>query len=212
MNGVELWVGPLSAYFASLTGKSADELRPGVERWAHDVGESLGKRLKAPLRWPEEVSTRAERIELGRGLDAVRLLAVHAQATDHDLPDALPVQLADDPVYREAEQVSFQKSHYGQVLVADCWLPGDFDFSFRVPRPDGEDWTFGSLAACRDQLHFLDARTFGLSSEARGELARAPVDDAASFVRQARAGLARMRRAVDRAFDHGLPVAVQRLG
>ncbi len=212
MSRVDLWVGPLSVYFASLTGKSADELRGGVERWAQDVGESLGKRLKSPLRWSEEASAVAEQIELGRGLDAVRLLAVHAQATDQDLPDALPAQLADDQVYREAEQRSFQKSHYGQVLVADCWLPGDFDFTFRVPRPDGEDWTFGSLAACRDQLHFLEARTFGLSAEARAEFAAAPLDDLASFVKQARAGLARMRTAVDRAFDHGLPVALQRLG
>ncbi|MBK8978548.1 MAG: hypothetical protein IPM29_21840 [Planctomycetes bacterium] len=189
-----LWVGPLCRYFAGGDGHGALTRVAGVEAWRDDLEAALGGRIRGALDWREEPAAPGSTAELGAGLDAVRLLAIHAERTDAELPDALPAQLDDDPLWRAARAANFSPSLYGHVVAADCWLPADFDFTFVAPRPDGEDWCFGSLVALCDQLHFLDARTFATGDDERAALAAAPLDPT-SFVRAARVGLARMRLA-----------------
>ncbi|MDA1223190.1 MAG: hypothetical protein O3B85_14300 [Planctomycetota bacterium] len=206
MNAQSLEIGPLCRYFAADEPEAVARV-DGVLAWREDVRESLAERLRGELYWPEDPHAEPRIFAFGRGeLDAVRLLAVHADRPELDIPDALPDPLGLDPIWAAAESSGFDKSRYGHLGAAAFWLPWDFDFTFRGPRPDGADATFGSLPALRDQVSYLNARTFQASDE--GLLAFCDVEGD-RFVDIVRRGLGRMSAAVRSAADAGLPLSVR---
>lgn len=201
----DLFVGPLCRYFAADAAEAAQR-KDGVVAWLADVAASLEGRLKGELPWEEDPSDEPEVFDLGpRGLDAVRLLAVYADRSELDLPDAMPDPLALDPHWAAAEREDFGRSRYGHLVAASFWLPADFDFTFRGPRPDGADATFGSLFALRDQVGFVNARTFAASDATLEEWRRIEGD---RFVDAARRGVAGLTSAIRRAVDRHVPLAV----
>jgi hypothetical protein len=206
----QLYVGPLSRFFAP-DGAGLEGRRRGVEAWRADLLASLAPHRKVPSHWPEEPATEHEDFALGEpALRGVRLLALYAEHPELLLPDALPPDLERDGLWSQARQQGFSRSSYGHLLAAECWLPGDFDFTMRCPRPDGEEWTFGSLVALRDELRFLNARTFQADV---GLLARwsSPTAECAEgvFLSAAQKGLGTFVAAVGRAVALGLPVVLR---
>ncbi len=161
----DLQIGPLCRLFGRDAAEAAARL-DGVRAWMGDMAEALGPRLKHAFAWHEDPGDEPARVDLGDGgLAALRLTAVYADRTDLDLPSELPDPLILDRVFRAAEEGRFARSNYGHLLAAQAWVPPDFDFTCAVPRPDGEDWTIGSLPALRDQLVFLAQRTVGVGPE-----------------------------------------------
>jgi hypothetical protein len=206
VNPASLEIGPLCRYFAADEAEAA-AFADGVLSWREDVRESLAERLRGDLEWSEDPGIEPVRIEFGPGeLDAVRLLAVHADRPELDIPDTLPDPLDLDPIWSAAESSAFEKSRYGHLVAAAFWLPWDFDFTFRGPRPDGADATFGSLPALRDQVSYLNARTFQASDD--GLIAFRDVEGD-RFVDIVRRGLGRMSAAVRQASELGLPLSVR---
>lgn len=212
-DSLELVVAPLCAYFAERAadgvGDDASVLAPGVDRWFDELERSLEHRPKHPVRWREDPEVAPVSRSIAVGFDAARLLAAHVERPDLEAPDQLPGALSDDRAWDEGERTGFQKSHYGQLLVAECWLPGDFDYTFRCPRPDGEDWTFGSLAALRDQLTFLRRRSVDVERSEVPALAEQTVPSDAPFLRHALRGLAILTIATDLAIERSLPLSLR---
>jgi hypothetical protein len=206
VNPVSLEIGPLCRYFAADEAE-ATARADGVLAWREDVRESLAERLRGELHWPEDPGLEPVVFPFGPGeLDAVRLLAVHADRPELDIPDALPDPLGLDPIWAAAEASSFEKSRYGHLVAAAFWLPWDFDFTFKGPRPDGADATFGSLPALRDQISYLNARTFQASDDGLAAFCDVTGD---RFVDIVRRGLGRMSKAVREAAARGLPLSVR---
>jgi hypothetical protein len=207
-----LVVGPLCRVYG-LDAQGAALVQPGVERWVGEVGATLAGRTRAPLEWPEDPAAPLDSFRLGAvAHDAVRLLAVHAERTDLELPDFVPRRLDDDAAFAAASRTGFARSSYGHLLAAEAWLPADFDFTFAGPAPDGRATTFGSLPALLDQLRFLDCRTLQLGAAALGAAASIgdpPAGDR-SFLRWASAGLARFSRAAASAGARGFPLLLRR--
>jgi hypothetical protein len=154
--------GPLCRFFAAESG-DASTLVEGVLTWRRDIGEALAGRIDPSLGWPEHPALEPEVFVLPeRGWEALQLFAVYAERSDLELPSDVTLPLALDSAWRSASESKFARSHYGQLLAADLWLPGSFDFTAKVPRPDGEECTLGSLIALRDQMIFLAQRSVGV--------------------------------------------------
>ncbi len=197
---VDLCTGPLSHRYQDSEREATAS--HGVLAWLQQVNTSLAPRLRDPLAWCEDQGSGPECIAIGdTGYGGVRLLAVYAERADLELPDDLPESWLDDPAYAEASKLAFAKSHYAHILVAERWLPGDFDFTFVAPGPDGADVAIGSLAALDDQVRWLDERTLNAGALQRQE-------DAASheFVAAARYGIGGFRRAVEAAKARAMPL------
>ncbi|MGE0143577.1 MAG: hypothetical protein AB7I19_07600 [Planctomycetota bacterium] len=154
--------GPLCRYFAVESG-DASTLVDGVLTWRRDIGEALSGRIDPSLAWPEHPAFDSHVFVLPEfGWEALQLFAVYAERSDLELPSVVTTPLALDSAWRAASESKFARSHYGQLLAADLWLPGSFDFTAKVPRPDGEECTLGSLIALRDQVVFLAQRSVGV--------------------------------------------------
>ena len=200
----EVLVAPLCRIFAS-DAATARERIPGIARWWSDVAAGLSGRVPVDLPWTEDGDLEPRRIDLPvRGLDAVRFVAVHAARPELELPDSVPDALWTDPAWRRAEESRFARSPYGHLLAAEAWLPIDFDFTFVVPRPDGPDWSIGSLFALRDQLRFLSQRTFCCSPESLAQAHRLAVP----LLATAGAALHGLAVGVTAAVDSRLPLVV----
>lgn len=203
----DLYVGPLCRFFAADAAQAAAN-RDGVVAWLADVATSLEGKLRGELEWDEDPHAEPDRFDLGSGgLDAVRLLAIYADRPELDLPDTLPHPLGLDPAWAAAERTNFDRSRYGHLVAASIWLPADFDFTFKGPRPDGAEATFGSLIALQDQLEFVNARTFQASHQLLEEWRALPGE---RFVDIARRGLGGVTGAVRLAVTRRLPLAVAR--
>jgi hypothetical protein len=205
---VVAFAGPLCRRYAAASGGDPTLLRQGVLRWRADLQEALGARLRGRLDWNEDPAGSMVEYDLGdSGLMALRLLAVYAQRSDLELPDRVPAIPELDRAYRAAADEKFARSHFGQLLAAELWLPLDFPFTARAPLPDGSEAGIGSLPMLLDQLRRLNARTFQADAAAQAEwleLAAAPGDD---LIRAARRGLAALSAAAGAAVAMGSPLS-----
>ncbi|MGE3172711.1 MAG: hypothetical protein AB7O97_08795 [Planctomycetota bacterium] len=206
-----VFAGPLCRYFAALHGGDAGEdaaaYVAGVERWRRDLGEALGERLRRPLVWDEDPAGEAVWFDLGEsGLMALRLLAFYADRSELELPDTVPPVLELDREYRAAMDQKFERSRYGQLLAARCWLPGDFPFTARVPLPDGEHAEVGSLEVLRDQLRWLNERTFQADAEVMTGWRELPAAPGSPLLTAAQRGYAALGAGVAAALRHGQPL------
>ncbi len=194
-----LCVGPLSQWYLG-GDRDLDTSLEGVRRWLAEVNTSLAQRLSEPIDWSEDGEV--DRFPLGAtAYDGLRLLAVYAERPELELPDDLPETLASEPAYAKAMASEFQQSRYAHLIVGQLWLPGDFNFTFAAPGPDGAELVIGSLAALKDQVGWLDERTLRAGAVQREE-------DALSrdFIASARYGLAGFRQAVEQASSRKVPL------
>jgi hypothetical protein len=200
------YVGPLCRVFAGERGEPATFVA-GVEEWRRDLQEALGKRLAAPLQWPEDPADAGAWFELGdSGLIGLRLFAFYAEKSDLELPDAAPALLELDREFRAAQDQKFERSKYGHLLAAQLWLPADFPFTARIALPDGEAVEMGSLPALRDQLRWLNQRTFQADEALAASWAALAAPAGGPLIPAAQRGFAGLWAAVEAASSRGLPL------
>jgi len=201
--------GPLCRFYARGGGDVA-LLRPGVLQWRADLQEALGPRLRGALDWNEDPHGAVKEYDLGgSGLVALRLLAVYAERSDLELPERVPAIPELDRAFREVADQKFAKSHFGQLLAADLWLPLDFAFTARAPLPDGTEGGIVSLPLLLDQLRRLNARTFQADATAFDDWRGLPAEPGNDLLDAARRGLAGMLAAAAAAEQAMLPLAMR---
>lgn len=199
------FAGPLSRWF----GKSEEEavrLRAGVDAWRDDLRSSVADKVAAQLEW-DEASDVSHTADLGEsGWIALRMFAFYAERSDLDWPDTVPTLPEFDPAWREAAEAKFQKSLYGQLLAGEIWLPGDFPVTIRAPRPDGDAAEIGSLKILRDQLQWLNQRTFQADQEVIDTWLHLEAPPGATFLDAAKRGYAALLQATETAHTNALPL------
>ena len=175
---LRIYVGTLTAYFAGALragAASAPDAEAAVDQamvrerilaWRTFVSEGLVRNgyLRRELDWDEEDEETKEAglsVELpSDALRALKLILVHA---DSSVPASrmLPEQPELDPVWVAASESDFAESSFDQILAPEFWLPGDFDFTFACPYPDGHEVQAGSVGALAGQLAAVAERVFG---------------------------------------------------
>ena len=206
---VVAFAGPLCRFYAAARGDPV-ALRQGVLRWREDLQEALGARLRGRLDWNEDPNGPMVEYELGdSGLVAVRLLAVYAERSDLELPELVPAIPELDRAYRAAADEKFARSHFGQLLAAELWLPLDFPFTARAPLPDGTEAGIGSLPMLLDQLRRLNARTFQADAAVQQEWAGSSADAGGDLLDAAQRGLGGMLAAAAWAAARWVPLAIR---
>jgi hypothetical protein len=167
---VELFVGPLTAHFApALAAAAPDGERPspaevaaqveGWQTWLSDGLVSAGH-LSHPLRWDERVQTEPQRYRIS--LDALRALKLLlVQKRPESAAGLLPPRPELDPAWVAQAESGFADSPYPQILVPEFWLPGDFDFTFVCPLPDGHEVQAGSAGSLGGQLAHVRENVLG---------------------------------------------------
>jgi len=206
---VEAYAGPLSRWFGGGDEQEAARLRAGVEQWREDLRSSVAEKVGEQLIWDEESGCDA-RFDLDlAGWMGLRLFAFYAERSDLEWPDTVPPLLELDQEWRKASDQQFGKSHYGQILACDMWLPGEFPVTVRAPRPDGEAAEIGSLKVLSDQLLWLNQRTFQADQELIVEWQGQPAPLGAPLLEAARRGYAMIAAACARAIDERVPLVVQ---
>lgn len=202
--------GPLCRFHADAGHGDPALLQAGVLRWRQDLAVALGPRLPGALSWDEDPAQVVRCCDLGpAGLVAVRLLAVYAQRPELELPEAVPAIPELDRAFREAADQKFARSHFGQLLAADLWLPLEFLFTARAPLPDGQEGEIGSLPVLRDQLRRLNERTFVLDATALAVWPDLPAEAGGDLLPAARRGLGALLAAAEDGCARGLPLALR---
>ena len=205
------FAGPLCRYFAGDGDASA--FRDGVLRWRVDLARALGARLRAQLRWREDPLEEGLWCDLGEaGWTALRLFAFYADRSDLELPDVVPALCELDREYRAAQDSKFERSRYGQLLACTLWLPVEMEFTCRVPLPDGENAEIGSLPVLRDQLRWLNQRTFAVDEARIVDWASESAAAGGPLLPAAQRGMAALWTTVAAAVQSGLPLAVAESG
>lgn len=206
------FAGPLCVYYGRRAGAAGDGAVvaiAGVEAWRRDLREALAGRVQDPLNWTETPDAPVFDGDLGEaGWMALRLFAFYAERSDLDLPATVPPLLELDAGYRAGADAKWATSRYGQLLACRVWLPADFELTFRAPLPDGEDAEIGSLPVLRDQLRWLDQRTFHGGEEGMAAWVSEPAPAGGELLAAARRGLGALWQAVQHAQRHGLPLVV----
>ena len=200
--------GPLSRFFA----KSADDavrLRAGVEAWRKDLVSSVAEKVGEQLTWDEASDTVFESDLGDSGWNALRMFAFYAERSDLDWPDVVPALPEFDTKWREAADDKFSKSLYGQLLVCEMWLPGEFPVTIRAPRPDGEAAEIGSLKVLADQLLWLNQRTFQADVIEIAKWLEMPAEANGSFLMATRRGYAALSAAVEVAQAKATPLVLK---
>jgi hypothetical protein len=183
-----------------------DEVREAVSEWLAAINEALGEHIGAPLAWSESDET--PYFTARPGWEGYSALLLHAAHDDHPSlarPTRVPDEWGEDPAYL-ASTGDDGETRYPAILLADLWLPGAFDFLFRVEDLGGNDRAVASTVRLLEELKDLDSRTFQSTPaqlaawRARGSGPEASFDD------NARAGLAVLIALADEAVQRGLPL------
>lgn len=202
------FAGSLCRYFAGARGEAVTFVA-GVEAWRRDLAHALGKNLKASLDWREDPDLPVCTRDLGdAGWMALKLFAFYADRSDLELPDTVPALLELDRDYRTEQDGKFQKSRYGQLLACRVWLPIELPFTARVPLPDGESAEIGSLPVLRDQLRWLNQRTFGADEDVVATWAQLPAMPGGELLAASQRGFAGLWAVVQDGIARRLPVVV----
>jgi hypothetical protein len=202
------FVGPLCRFFAGDRGEPVT-FAQGVEDWRRDLQSAFDKQLVPQFAWREDPSEPAEQFDLGdSGWIALRLFAFYAEKSDLDLPDTAPALIELDRDWREAADQKFGRSKYAHLLAARMWFPQDFEFTARIALPDGEATELGSLSVLKDQLRWLNARTFQADEEqvATWDAIEAPAGG--PLIAAAQRGYAALWRAVGKATQRRMPLVL----
>lgn len=203
------FAGPLSRFFARGDDAEAERLVAGVELWRDHLCSAVAPKVAAQLVWDERAPVVAD-CDLGEaGLEALRLFAFYAERTDLELPDTVPALLELDREWRAAADAKFERSRYGHLLACRVWLPGDFPVTLRAPLPDGEAAEIGSLAVLRDQLKWLNDRTFAGDAAAIAAWRTLPAPAGGELLAAARRGYAGLTPAVAAAVAAGVPLLLR---
>ncbi len=209
-----LYAGTITDYFSAAlrqqTGSAPerDEVRARVDAWRKYLSDGLmgTGHLVMPLLWSEDEQELFKH-QLGPdSLQALRLFLVHGIGSV-DAPDELPTFPEEHPKWKEAVADDFQGTGFDQILVPELWLPGDFDFTFDCPYPDGHEVQAGSLGALRTQLNEVGRMRLPTTESQREEFDKA-VPTGRNLETLARFAYVALERSCNEALDRGLPLLV----
>lgn len=176
------------------------EVETAVQRWWEDLQEALQDHLAEPLPAVNGSATPAEFNLPDAALRGVKLLAAYAENSELPWPDDLPKGLESDAAWRLTAADDFRKTRFPQVLIPQCWLPGEFSFTSQQGMPDGSEMVLGSVVGLCQQLHTLNQTTVQMGSWQMEQLAALPrTEEGKEFLRWAELGIALMSVAADRA-------------
>jgi hypothetical protein len=183
-------------------------VRANVLEWRQVLNRQLAAEMSEALDWDEsDAAPHFTDKPDWSAYSALQLLAVCADYSDAPLPERLPDDLDEHAAWSRASAEDFAASPYPHLLLPELWLPGDFEFVFRVPEPGSEEpIAIGSSGALFRQLNALNERTLWATP---GDLARWSQDGAGSRDKAlvlARFGLAVMMRLTEQAMSNRLPM------
>lgn len=213
---VELFVGPLTAHFAPALAAAApvgekpspDEVSAQIEAWRTWLSDGLvsAGHLSNPLRWDERAASEPQRFRVAvDALRALKLLLV--QKRPESASGLLPPRPELDPAWVEQAESGFADSRYPQILVPEFWLPGEFDFTFVCPLPDGHEVQAGSTGSLGGQLAHVRENVLG--GTPFDVLLWAGDDEPTTDVRRlARHAVGVLEQAVAHALEVGSPILV----
>lgn len=202
------FTGPLCRFFAGERGEPMTFVQ-GVDDWRKDLQSAFAKDRVPQFHWQEDPSVAASWFDLGdSGWIALRLFAFYAEKSDLELPDTAPALIELDRDWREVADQKFARSKYAHLLAARMWFPQDFAFTARIALPDGDATDLGSLAVLRDQLRWLNARTFQADEEQVATWASLDAPAGGPLIQAAQRGYAALWNAVEDATVRRVPMVV----
>ena len=206
---VRAFAGPLCRYYAKERGDAAAAVA-GVQAWRQDLIAALAGRVQEQsLQWSEDPDATGLWTDLGEaGWPALRLFAFYAERTELELPDTVPRLLELDRDYRQAIDEKFERSRYGQLLACSVWLPSEFPITLQAPMPDGQSAEIGSLPILRDQLRWLNERTFQVDESSIADWLSMAAGGGGALLPAALGGYAGLWAAVGAGAESGSPVVV----
>ncbi len=206
----EAFAGPLCRFYAGQDEALVRRYVEGVLAWREDLTAGLSAAVQQSLDWNEDVDFAGQRFDLGEsGFMALRLFAFYAERSELELPDTVPALLELDRDYRQASDEGFPRSLYGQLLACRCWLPAEFPLTLKAPLPDGETAEVGSLPILRDQLRWLNQRTFQAAADTLIGWRAEPAPAGGALLSAAQRGLSTLTAAADEALAMRLPLIVR---
>lgn len=169
-----------------------DEIQATVAEWRDALNQGLRDQLTAPLDWSEEKSAPYVTDRPGwEGYAAVLLLAAYDDAPDLKRPKFLPAEWGEDPAYQKAISDDSDTS-YPAILMANLWLPGEFDFMFGVEDLGGNARAVASTAALAEELQALNESTFKATKKQMDEWRKVAPAEGSTLEDYAKFGLAVM--------------------
>jgi hypothetical protein len=134
----------------------ASEVRAVVEAWRNALNRSMTGQGFEPLVWSEDDGQEYFTDRPGwEGYSALLLWAAYAQFPDARPPQALPEDIAMDPIYQKV-MADDTSQKFPTLLSASLWLPGDFRFCFDAPSLiEDEEVMITSCGGLLDQLRKL---------------------------------------------------------
>ncbi|MDR2187889.1 MAG: hypothetical protein LBE62_07520 [Azonexus sp.] len=134
---------------------TAEEVLEGVSGWQRAINEGLAVHGLGPIEWSEDEKQPYFTDRPGwEGFSALLLWAAYAQSTEQPAPPYLPEIWLEDPVYQSV--MDREKPEFPAILMANIWLPGDFEFRFEFPPLAGDDNVMiASTKSLLDNLHRL---------------------------------------------------------
>ncbi len=195
-----LFVGSLVQFYTLPSAAGVEELGAAVRRWWDDLQGHLEDHLQEPLPPVNDRATPAQFKLPSAALRGAKLLAAYSENNELPWPDDLPKSLEADPAWQITAEGDFRKTRFAQVLIPQCWLPGDFSFTSQQGMPDGNEMVLGSLVGLCQQLHTLNQTTVQLGPWQMEQLAALPsTHEGKEFLRWAELGIALLSVAADRA-------------
>lgn len=217
---VALHVGPLTDYFLAAIRRDApdpdtppaparEEVLDRVLGWRNFVSEGLvhNGHVSRPIEWSEEPAPTWTFGLPADSLRALKLLLVHG--ADQSPPEQLPTAPEQHPLWVASAEAGFSDHPRPNILVPEFWLPGDYDFTFPCPYPDGHEiqtgWTVPLLAECRAVAEDL---LIGGADAARSFADSTPPTTDDGLRALAAFGIAALLVAAERAVAHELPLMI----
>lgn len=168
---LSIYVGTLTGYFGPAIRASGefdpppsdDAVRERVLEWRTWVGEGLQSRghILESLDWDESATGDGSETPLEvDDLRALKLVLAYTGQSNVLPPVELPAEPDHDPRWVELAANGFADHEYPHLLVPEFWLPGEFDFTFPCPYPDGHETETGSLGRLTAEIADACPRVF----------------------------------------------------
>ena len=183
-----------------------EEISATVAEWREALNQGLKDQLKTPLTWDESMETAyvTDRPDWA-GYASLLLWAAYEDAPKLKKPETLPEEWGEDPAYKLATGEE-SETKYPAVLMANLWLPGDFDFMFGIEDLGGNPRAVASTAALLEELTTLNERTWKASKRDLAAWKKQQPPEDASFEDNAKFGLAVMLAMVEEARKLNVPM------
>ncbi len=190
-----------------------DEVLEAVLEWRAHLNEGLAKHLPAPLDWEESEPDALGEGELPyltdrpgwHGYAALLLTAAHDDHPEVGKPATVPEEWGEDAAYKRSSGEEAD-TRYPTLLLADLWLPGEFEFLFGAKDLGENSRSVASTKALLDELRELNQRTFRGTAEDLAAWRQDLPDEDAPIDELAKATLAMMMLLAEEAVKRRLPM------